>query len=86
MIALATLAALGEALHAAEIDAAIAAGALVLASLAFVAAIALPRGRQRWEPRQLHSALHGPPSATEEELMKAIGEQGRFDDEDGSGQ
>lgn len=70
MIALAVLAAAGQAIHEALMLTTFAAGALVvLAVLLAVAASRSPRDR---EPGRLDEALHGPPSFQEQALMDAI--------------
>lgn len=70
MIALAVLAAAGQAIHEALMLAAFAAGALVL--LAVVLAVAAIAGRRDRKPRRLDEALHGPPSFEEQALLDAI--------------
>jgi hypothetical protein len=57
VIALATLAALGEAIHEAQAEAAIAAVCIAIILAAAVAALVIPRG---WLGERLRETLHGP--------------------------
>lgn len=77
MIALAVLAAAGQAMHEALMLIIFAAGALVL--LAAVLAVAARRTPGDWQPRRLDEALHGPPSFHEQALLDAI-ERGELQD------